>query len=73
MKAMPVLGGRYFNNCIIASKPPAEAPMATMGKWPRDAGRDPDMADFDLLFFIVVQALTWFRKLNNILGRYFNL
>jgi hypothetical protein len=27
-----VLGGRYFSNSIIASNPPADAPMATTGK-----------------------------------------
>lgn len=32
MKAIPVLDGRYFNNSIMASNPPADAPMATTGK-----------------------------------------
>ncbi|WP_239970651.1 hypothetical protein [Confluentibacter citreus] len=32
MKAMPVLDGRCCNNSIIASKPPADAPMATTRK-----------------------------------------
>jgi hypothetical protein len=31
IKAIPVLAGRYFNNSIIASNPPADAPMATTG------------------------------------------
>jgi hypothetical protein len=60
MKAMPVSGGRYFNNSIIASNPPADEPMATTGKWLREAGIGLDMADFDLLFFIVIQAILLF-------------
>src|SRR6266436_8988293 len=30
-KAMPVSLGSAFNNCVIASRPPAEAPIPTMG------------------------------------------
>src|ERR1051326_2294258 len=29
---MPVSGGKFFNNCEMASNPPADAPIATMGK-----------------------------------------
>lgn len=29
---MPVSIGRFFSNSVIASKPPAEAPIATIGK-----------------------------------------
>ena len=28
---MPVSGARFFNNCVTASRPPAEAPIATTG------------------------------------------
>jgi hypothetical protein len=28
---MPVSGERFFSNCVIASRPPAEAPIATIG------------------------------------------
>jgi hypothetical protein len=34
MKAMPVSGGKFFNNSVIASSPPADAPIATIGKEP---------------------------------------
>src|SRR5512139_4133059 len=33
-KAMPLSSGTCFRNCSIASRPPAEAPMPTMGKPP---------------------------------------
>src|SRR2546422_7633356 len=29
--AMPVRGGKCLSNCVIASKPPADAPMPTIG------------------------------------------
>jgi len=29
MKAIPVVGERFFKKSVIASKPPAEAPIAT--------------------------------------------
>lgn len=32
MNAIPVSEGRWFNSWVIASSPPADAPMATMGK-----------------------------------------
>src|SRR2546425_6429091 len=39
--AMPVRGGKYLSNCVIASKPPADAPMPTIGNdLPRRAGDD---------------------------------
>jgi hypothetical protein len=30
--AMPVSDGKFLKNALAASKPPAEAPMATIGK-----------------------------------------
>jgi len=32
MKAIPVLGGRYWSRSEKASSPPADAPIPTMGK-----------------------------------------
>jgi len=32
MKAIPVSGDRYFRSSDTASRPPADAPMATTGK-----------------------------------------
>ncbi len=29
---IPVLDGKYFSNSIMASRPPADAPIATTGK-----------------------------------------
>lgn len=71
MKAMPVSGGRYFNNSIIASNPPADAPIATTGKWPGDACPGLEMVDFDLLFLVVILAISWFWKSNYLTGDLF--
>ena len=32
-KAIPGSAGRFLNNCVNASSPPAEAPTPTIGNW----------------------------------------
>jgi hypothetical protein len=62
--AMPVSGGKFLKNALAASNPPAEAPMATIGKnfiLLFDVEREEDMPLLICSFFqILVPSVTSF-------------
>jgi hypothetical protein len=65
---MPVTGERFFNISVIASKPPADAPMATIGNKPFFFTDLTEFTDLGMFF-----PITYFRFVNYSLLKVINL